>query len=77
MAQRIEHRSIDDAVELLKEHGFEGLAEAVTVLLNTAIGLTSNQGITEITEEELLNQVMTRKVKPNQKNARLQKALVS
>jgi transposase-like protein len=37
MAQRIEHRSIDDAVELLKEHGFEGLAEAVTVLLNTAM----------------------------------------
>jgi transposase-like protein len=37
MAQQGEHRSIDDAVELLKEHGFEGLAEAVTVLLNTAM----------------------------------------
>ena len=37
MAQRIEHRSIDDAVELLKENGFEGLAEAVAVLLNTAM----------------------------------------
>ena len=37
MAQRVENRSIDDAVELLKEHGFEGLAEAVTVLLNTAM----------------------------------------
>lgn len=37
MAQRVEHRSIDDAVELLKENGFEGLAEAVTVLLNTAM----------------------------------------
>ena len=35
MAQAIEHRSIDDAVELLKENGFEGLAEAVTVLMNT------------------------------------------
>ncbi len=37
MAQRVEHRSIDDAVELLKDNGFEGLAEAVTVLLNTAM----------------------------------------
>lgn len=37
MAQRVKHRSIDDAVELLKENGFEGLAEAVTVLLNTAM----------------------------------------
>lgn len=37
MAQRVEHRSIDDAVELLKENGFEGLAEAVTVLMNTAM----------------------------------------
>lgn len=37
MAQRVEHRSIDEAVELLKENGFEGLAEAVTVLLNTAM----------------------------------------
>ena len=34
MAQRIEDRSIDDAVELLKENGFDGLAEAVTVLMN-------------------------------------------
>jgi len=32
MAQRVEHRSIDEAAELLKENGFEGLAEAVTVL---------------------------------------------
>jgi len=37
MAQRVENRPIDDAVELLKENGFEGLAEAVTVLLNTAM----------------------------------------
>ena len=37
MAQRIENRSIDDAVELLKENGFEGLGEAVTVLLNAAM----------------------------------------
>lgn len=37
MAQQVEHRSIDDAVELLKENGFEGLAEAVTVLMNSAM----------------------------------------
>lgn len=37
MAQHAEHRSIDDAVELLKEHGFDGLADAVTVLLNSAM----------------------------------------
>jgi len=37
MAQRVENRTIDDAVELLKEHGFDGLAEAVTVLLNSAM----------------------------------------
>jgi hypothetical protein len=38
MAQRVENRSIGDAVELLKDNGFDGLAEAVTVLLNTAMG---------------------------------------
>ncbi len=37
MAQRLENRSIDEAVELLKENGFDGLAEAVTVLLNSAM----------------------------------------
>lgn len=37
MAQRAEDRSIDDAVELLKENGFDGLAEAVTVLMNEAM----------------------------------------
>ena len=37
MAQQIQDSSILDAVELLKEHGFDGLAEAVTVLLNTAM----------------------------------------
>ena len=37
MAQRVENRSIDDAVELLKENGFEGLADAVTVLMNSAM----------------------------------------
>lgn len=37
MAQRTENRTIDDAVELLKENGFDGLAEAVTVLLNSAM----------------------------------------
>ena len=37
MAQRVENRTIDDAVELLKDNGFDGLAEAVTVLLNSAM----------------------------------------
>ena len=37
MAQRTENRTIDDAVELLKTNGFEGLADAVTVLLNSAM----------------------------------------
>ena len=37
MAQHPEDRPIGEAVELLKTHGFDGLAEAVTVLLNTAM----------------------------------------
>ena len=37
MAQHLENRTIDGAVELLKENGFDGLAEAVTVLLNSAM----------------------------------------
>ena len=37
MAQHVENRSIGDAVELLKDNGFDGLADAVTVLLNTAM----------------------------------------
>lgn len=37
MAQHYEDRPIDDAVELLKTNGFDALAEAVTVLLNTAM----------------------------------------
>ena len=37
MAQQRENRSIDDAVELLKENGFDGLADAASVLLNAAM----------------------------------------
>ena len=37
MAQRVQDSSNFEAVELLKEHGFEQLAEAVAVLLNTAM----------------------------------------
>lgn len=37
MAQRAENRSIDEALELLKESGFEGMAEAVTLLMNAAM----------------------------------------
>lgn len=37
MAQHTENRPIDDAVELLQTNGFAGLADAVTVLLNSAM----------------------------------------
>ncbi len=37
MAQHGENKTIVDAVELLRTHGFDGLAEAVTVLLNSAM----------------------------------------
>ena len=37
MAQHDENRPIDDAVELLKTNGFDGLADAVTVFLNSAM----------------------------------------
>jgi putative transposase len=37
MAEQVDHRSIGDAVEPLKENGFDALAEAVTVLLNSAM----------------------------------------
>lgn len=37
MAQQVEDRSIEAAVELLKEHGFEGLADAVVLLMNSAM----------------------------------------
>lgn len=37
MAQHGENRTIGEAVELLKTDGFDGLAEAVTVLLNAAM----------------------------------------
>lgn len=37
MAQHEEHKTIDDAVELLKTNGFDGLADAVTILINTAM----------------------------------------
>ena len=37
MAQRAENRSIDDALEIVKDNSFEGLADAVTVLMNAAM----------------------------------------
>jgi len=37
MAQHDENKSINDALELLAINGFKGLADAVTVLLNSAI----------------------------------------
>ena len=37
MAQHYENKTIEGAVELLKVNGFDGLADAVTVLLNSAM----------------------------------------
>ena len=37
MAQREEHKTIGDAVELLKHNGFDGLADAVAVLINASM----------------------------------------
>ena len=37
MTQHAESRPIDEAVELLKTNGFDGLSAAVTVLLNSAM----------------------------------------
>jgi len=37
MTQQTEHRTIDDAVELLKQNGFDGLADAVSVLINASM----------------------------------------
>ena len=37
MAQRLEDKTIEGAVELLKTNGFEALGDAVTVLLNSAM----------------------------------------
>lgn len=37
MAQPVQDSAIYDAVELLKDNGFEGVAEAVTVLMNAAM----------------------------------------
>lgn len=37
MAQQSQDKSINEAVELLKDNGFDALADAVTVLMNTAM----------------------------------------
>ena len=46
MAQHEENRRIDGAVELLQTNGFDGLAEAVTVLLNAAMVAERSEWIT-------------------------------
>ena len=38
MAQQSQDSAICDAVKLFKDNGFEALAEAVAILLNTALG---------------------------------------
>ena len=37
MAQPVQDSAIFDAVELLKDNGFDGVAEAVTLLMNAAM----------------------------------------
>jgi len=37
MTQPYENKMIDDVLELLTTNGFDGLADAVTVLLNSAM----------------------------------------
>ena len=37
MTQQSEHKTIDDAVELLKSNGFDGLADAVAILVNASM----------------------------------------
>jgi hypothetical protein len=37
MAQQVENKAIDGPVELPKANGFDGLTEAATVSLNSAI----------------------------------------
>ena len=37
MAQHYENRTIDGVVDLLKTNGFDGLADAATVLLKVAM----------------------------------------
>ena len=37
MAQRLQDKTINDAAELIKVNGFDGMAEAMTVLLNSAM----------------------------------------
>ena len=44
VAQHRESKSVEYAVELLKENGFDGLAEAFSVLMNAAISAESGEG---------------------------------
>ena len=46
MAQHEENRRLDGAVELLKTNGFDGLADAVTVLLNSAMVAERSEQLT-------------------------------
>ena len=53
MAQHYENNPIHDAVELLKTNGFDGLAEAVTVLLNSAMVAERSEYLGATTEARL------------------------
>lgn len=45
MTHHVECNGIDDAVQLLAEHGFEGMAEAITILMNEAMKLQRNDAL--------------------------------
>lgn len=43
MAQRVQNKTISDALELLQANGFDGLCEAVQILMNTAMVAERNE----------------------------------
>jgi transposase-like protein len=45
MTHELECNGIDDAVQLLAERGFEGMAEAITILMNEAMKLQRNDAV--------------------------------
>lgn len=57
MTQQDQHNAIHDAVELLKENGFDGLAEAVAVLLNQAMILERSEYLKAMPYERTADRV--------------------
>jgi len=57
MAQHYENKTIEGAVELLKVNGFDGLADAVTVLLNSAMVAERSEYLGAAPYERSVNRV--------------------